>query len=115
MQKKHPMLALCMLAIAVCSAHSQEDSTAAMRIDSAMAIKRDHARPRERRVYRSIQRPDSTMRRTQSKNEMQARAERATALGNRMKSIGQIDSLQGVSEEDKALLKKRYQILHPID
>ena len=41
--------------------------------------------------------------------------ERLTALGNRIRNRAEIDTLRGLSREDKAFLRRRHQILHPLD
>jgi hypothetical protein len=47
--------------------------------------------------------------------EARTRRENLTALGSRIKSPSQIDSMRGLSDEDRAFLRRRYQILHPLD
>jgi hypothetical protein len=46
-----------------------------------------------------------------------AREKRETliCLGNRIWNPAAIDTIRGLSREDKAFLRRRYQILHPLD
>lgn len=41
--------------------------------------------------------------------------ENLTSLGDRVRDPARIDTMRGLSAADKAFLRRRYQILHPLD
>jgi IS5 family transposase len=63
-------------------------------------------------------RPDSIRLRTEKLEHRIAvrdRREALVSLGNRIKNPAAIDTLRGLSREEKVFLRRRYQILHPLD
>ncbi len=47
--------------------------------------------------------------------QARGRREHLTSLAARVRSLEAIDTLRGLSEEDKGFLRRRYNILHPLD
>lgn len=110
------MLVACALAALAASASAGEgvDSTVAQESRTEIPTKRVVA-GKEIDVRRMVPRVESEQRDEASDKREWERINMLTAIGNRMKSIAQIDSLKGMSPEDREFLKRRYNILRSLD
>jgi hypothetical protein len=137
-RSRHPGISMFMLQLALgwmlCAAHepyadaegiaAEDTSAAVVSVDIVSIDSGDVGRalraPSERvrssaRLRAHPGRPDSARVRGDHEARERARRERLIRLGSQIRNPADIDSIRGLSAEDKAVLRRRYQILHPLD